>query len=631
MKMNLRTKFLGVIIPFVILAIAVLTWVAYSTGADNLERELTGAMRSTLSKTNSELNFWYNGLSRDGLILSEEATIISSMKSGSYQPASQLLEDYLKRSPSYNRLVLISMKGIIVADGSGNDSVGLNLADSAAYRNNITDSKNGRIHISPVVKSTVTGEPIALMTFPIKFNGSVIGILGLSAKVLDFDEKFLKGIKIGRNGYLFMVDQTGLFIGHPDSTHLLKTNLFNMPFGQELKNRSSGVSDYKFDGTDKRMIWQKNQATGWTIGATVNHDDIFAASISMAWKCLWLGIGAIILISLVIMLTTTKVIIAPVNRLLKVMREISKGNLTVRARVVGEDEISHLSSSTNDMVEKVSSVVSTVQDVSGSVRSGSDELSATAQMMSQSATEQASSMQEIAASMEQVVSSISQNSDNAGQTEKIAVKAAEEAQTTGDAVKETVTAMRDIADRISIIEEIARQTNLLALNAAIEAARAGEHGKGFAVVAAEVRKLAERSGNAAAEISELSSSSVSIAENAGEMLARIVPDIRQTAELVQEISAASAEQNSGAQQVNLALQQFDQTVQHNASTSEEVSASSEELAGHSQVLEDTICFFQIESGNSRDSSFGKNKQGKLPLKTITQGFSGINEEGLEKF
>ncbi|WP_051295117.1 methyl-accepting chemotaxis protein [Maridesulfovibrio bastinii] len=629
MKLNLRTKFIGIIIPFVILAIAVLTWISYSTGAENLENVLKGSMRSTLDKTDSELSFWYENISREGLILTENELIISAVKNKSFKEASNLLMTYMKKSPSYNRMTIISPDGIVEADGSGGDSVGLDLTKSSAYIENIRKSRNGQIVLSNVAKSPITGEPIALLTFPIKEHGTLYGILGISFKVMDFNEKFLKGIKIGQHGYLFMLDKSGLTIAHPNTADLLKLNMFDLEFAKPLKTNSSGISDYAYNGIKKTMIWVRNPKTGWTIASTVNQSDIYAASTAMAWKSLWLGLGAIAVLVIAIMLTTTKVIIAPLNRILKVMKEISKGNLTAKARVVGNDELAELSESTNEMVAKVESVVSTVQEISESVKSGSDELSSTAQMMSQGATEQASSMEEIAASMEQVVASISRNTDNAGATERIALKTANEALESGKAVKETVSAMRDIADRISIIEEIARQTNLLALNAAIEAARAGEHGKGFAVVAAEVRKLAERSGNAASEISELSSSSVSIAENAGEMLDRIVPDIRQTSELVQEISAASAEQNSGAQQVNSALQQFDQTVQHSASTSEEVSASSQELASHSQVLSDTISFFHIE--NSRSSaSRSRRKTPRLPQGTGSDTLD-FNEDGLQKF
>jgi methyl-accepting chemotaxis protein len=185
------------------------------------------------------------------------------------------------------------------------------------------------------------------------------------------------------------------------------------------------------------------------------------------------------------------------------------------------------------------------------------------------------------------------------QTEKIAVKSSIDAKDGGKAVTETVSAMKQIATKISIIEEIARQTNLLALNAAIEAARAGEHGKGFAVVASEVRKLAERSQSAAGEISQLSTSSVAIAEQAGDMLDKMLPDIQKTAELVQEISASSKEQDTGAEQINKAIQQLDQVIQQNAGSAEEMASTTEELSSQAEQLKSTIAFFSLDTGSQR--------------------------------
>jgi methyl-accepting chemotaxis protein len=274
-----------------------------------------------------------------------------------------------------------------------------------------------------------------------------------------------------------------------------------------------------------------------------------------------------------------------------VAERISSGDLTISFN----DTTHHIGvyADIKRMCERLREIVAEVQGASENVASGSEEMSATAEQLSQGSTEQASSVEEVSSSMEQMASNIRQNADNAGQTEKIALKAAQDADASGKAVVQAVDAMKNIAEKISIVEEIARQTNLLALNAAIEAARAGEHGKGFAVVAAEVRKLAERSGTAAAEISELSSSTVSVADQAGQMLVKLVPDIQRTAELVQEISAASNEQNAGAEQINKALQQLDQVIQQNASASEEMASTSEELSSQAEQLQSTISFFRL--------------------------------------
>jgi methyl-accepting chemotaxis protein len=226
--------------------------------------------------------------------------------------------------------------------------------------------------------------------------------------------------------------------------------------------------------------------------------------------------------------------------------------------------------------------------------------------------------------MEEMASTIRQNTDNAAQTQSIATKVAEDANVGGEAVNRTVKAMRDISDKISIIEEISRQTNMLALNAAIEAARAGEHGKGFAVVADAVRKLAERSQAAAAEISNLSSTSVEIAENAGNLLNRIVPEIQKTSDLVREINAASNEQNIGAEQINQALQQLDSVIQQNASASEEMASTSEELAAQAEQLQETITLLdkiRVETSWERKRHAAKPIAGKKA--GLAKGFGSI--------
>ncbi|MBJ6800903.1 HAMP domain-containing methyl-accepting chemotaxis protein [Geomonas propionica] len=298
-------------------------------------------------------------------------------------------------------------------------------------------------------------------------------------------------------------------------------------------------------------------------------------------------------------------------------KEVAGGNLTVA--IVERSNKDELMRSLANMVEKLSEVVNDVKSAADNVAAGSQQMSSGAEELSQGATEQAASAEEASSSMEQMSSNIRQNADNAMQTEKIAVKSAADAQEGEKAVFQTVTAMKEIAGKISIIEEIARQTNLLALNAAIEAARAGEHGKGFAVVASEVRKLAERSQRAAAEISELSSSSVEVAETAGEMLATMLPDIQRTAGLVQEISAASKEQDCGAEQINKAIQQLDQVIQQNASAAEEMSATAEELANQSEQLQATISFFTVAGSHTRQAGPARAAATKVPVKKAATG------------
>jgi len=275
-----------------------------------------------------------------------------------------------------------------------------------------------------------------------------------------------------------------------------------------------------------------------------------------------------------------------------VAEEIAQGNLDARVELASEKD--QLGNSLKRMVEILRDVLSNIRLSADNVASGSQAMSASSEEMSQGASEQAASAEEASSSIEQMTANIRQNADNAMQTEKIAIKTAEDARSGGDAVNNTVGAMKEIADKIMIIEEIARQTNLLALNAAIEAARAGEHGKGFAVVAAEVRKLAERSQVAAGEISELSVSSVEVAEKAGELLNVIVPNIQKTAELVQEISAASKEQDAGAEQISRAIQQLDQVIQQNASASEEMASTAEELSSQSEQLQSMIGYFRMD-------------------------------------
>ncbi len=295
---------------------------------------------------------------------------------------------------------------------------------------------------------------------------------------------------------------------------------------------------------------------------------------------------------------------------------VAAGDFRQHLDIKQKDEMGRLARSLNAMVDKLKQVISDVQYAADNVASGSHQLSAGSEQLSQGTTEQAASAEEASSSVEEMNATIRQNADSARQTESIARMSASDAQESGKAVIEAVAAMKDIASRISIIEEIARQTNMLALNAAIEAARAGEHGKGFAVVAAEVRKLAERSQVAAGEISKLSASSVDVAEHAGAKLAKLVPDIQKTSELVQEIGASTREQATGADQINGAIQQLNNVIQQNAGAAEEMASTASELSSQAEQLQQAVSFFQvgIESGS------------RAPLRVL-RGKSSVTSKG----
>jgi len=278
---------------------------------------------------------------------------------------------------------------------------------------------------------------------------------------------------------------------------------------------------------------------------------------------------------------------------------IASGDMTVQIKPRSDKD--ELLISLAEMVKAISDIVTQVQGSSDNIADASQQMSSNSQQVSEGASEQASAAEEVSSSMEQMASNIQQNTDNAQQTEKIAAKAAEDILVGSQNVNVTVVSMKKIAEKVSIIGDIAFQTNILALNAAVEAARAGEHGKGFAVVAAEVRKLAERSHIAAGEINELTKTSVDIADKAGRLLESIVPDIQKTAKLVQEITAASIEQNSGANQINNAVNQLNKVTQQNAASAEEMATSSEELSSQADSLKDLIGFFKVNNEGAHSS------------------------------
>jgi methyl-accepting chemotaxis protein len=468
---------------------------------------------------------------------------------------------------------------------------------------NIRDLQNAiAARSSPAAQKSLLNE-IALISGIIDL-GSDLQIGNFKTQATD-DPAFLQAA-LGRfSGISSLIDQ--LKASHPDKDDLVALETISNAGGEyeqsgrivlanllkraELETKRNGAAQGLLDAAKQTAL------SGMADADTVAK--LSVARLLSASVILIAGLGVALVLGVAVAMVIARTITRPVIRGVAFAKNMAEGDFTQTFDVFQRDEIGMLADAMRGMVDKLKDVVREVKGASDNVARGSQQLSTSAQGMSQGATEQAAAGEEVSSSMEQMGANIKQNNDNAVQTEKIALKAAVDALEGGKAVRETVAAMKEIAGKTSIIEEIARQTNLLALNAAIEAARAGEHGKGFAVVASEVRKLAERSQKAAGEIGQLSASSVGIAEKAGELLVKIVPDIQKTAELVQEISAASGEQNSGAEQINKAIAQLDQVIQQNAAAAEELSSTAEELNSQAEQLQSAMSFFRID-GDGRE-------------------------------
>jgi len=659
-KLNIGTKLLAIGMTLIIIPLLVVAFLAVSNATKGLKaienEQLAGTTLALAEGVNYVLEAEMK-LTRELSIKNEVVAAAFSVESkgvknsaGKIKTVSEALTKFMETKgvgETYDAVIAADTDGVVFADGNRGIYNGVSLADRDYFRAAITGSTS----VGKPVLNKITKEPFTGVAAPIYSpEGKIIGMIATLLKI-GFLDNLVSGTQIGETGYAFMMDKEGLAVAHPNKENILKLNIAKLDGMEEISRKmlagQRGVSHYEFDGDAKTGGYAPVKCNGWSIGLSLPDNEFLAPAHKVRNLVAIVGI-LFLIVSFVIYFFFARGISRPLQRCAEMAQNIADGNfdakididdrgdeigllfdsmkkmvesmkkgvdlaikvatgdLSTKVKVDRDDENNPFINAMVDMVTKLRTIVSEVHSAADNVAAGSEEMSTSAEQMSQGASEQASAAEEASSSMEQMAANIRQNADNAKQTEKIAIKSSDDAQEGGKAVQETVAAMKTIAEKIAIIEEIARQTDLLALNAAIEAARAGEHGKGFAVVADAVRKLAERSAEAAGEISKLSVDSVEVAEKAGNLLIQIVPDIQKTAQLVQEITAASNEQNSGADQINSAIQQLNQVVQQNASASEEMSSTSEELSSQAVQLQGTIAFFKLEEGSAKRTTEIKN-------------------------
>ncbi|QJB55096.1 methyl-accepting chemotaxis protein [Pseudodesulfovibrio sp. zrk46] len=536
-----------------------------------------------------------------------ESDHIQKMLSGAEAVPHQEMLSYVKSNKNLWATLVFDASGKCVAGASfdGGNLAGLDLS-SRPYVQAALSGKNEFVS-QTIFKAKTDGSLLFGVSAPVRDeNGKVIGGVGIFANWLNFCKKFIDPVVIGNDGYGFILDSNGHFIYHPKNKSVILQDYSQHEFVRTAMREKDGKITYEWDGESKLMVFHTDKSTGWIVCMSAYEVDLASKAVEQGYVLMGIGGGIIILLILLIFMFMKRLVVTPVGKAMTLAADMADGDLVRDISSDSPNELGNLMRSMGSMVVSLRRVVHDVKSAAEQVAAGSEEIAASAEQMSEGSVEQAASVEEISSSVETMANNIKINMETAQETKDIAVKTAKDAGEGGDAVKQTVTAMRDIADRTSIIEEIARQTNLLALNAAIEAARAGEHGKGFAVVAAEVRKLAERSGVAAAEISDLTGNSLAVAEKAGTMLEQIVKDIRHNETLVQEVAAASQEQHASAQQITVAIQHLDVVVQKNASFSEELSATSQELSSQAVQLQETMEFFTVDdSGYGNGHGHGK--------------------------
>ncbi len=584
--MSFRGKLLATILPIGALTIGTLAVVTYFVATKTILSQLDGSMEQIVTKTGDELERWISYRENQAQVFAETPIFKKACQGEEMDLARSTLEKMHKFNSSYENVFLADKDGKIFVDSIQGKSVGIPVGELPEYAVNVKKAQEGKVWVGGAKKSPATGRPVALITAPILDGGKLVGILGTPVELIEFSKDVISHVKLGQSGYLYMMDDAGVVLAHPDEKNILNTNLADWDFGKSILEKKNGKIDYVWEGVDKIAHFVTDERSGWVLAGTVESAEFLAPVKKIRAYSAVLGLGAMIIITLITWLVTGNVY--------KVVYRVASG----------------------------------LKDAGIQMLDASRQVSSSSQSLAQGASEQAAAMEETSSSLEEMSSMTKQNADNSNQanflmeeTGRQVSKGQEAMQRLNQAIVEIKRSSDETSKIIKTIDEIAFQTNLLALNAAVEAARAGDAGKGFAVVAEEVRNLAQRSAEAAKNTSALieesignSEKGVSVANEAARSLEEITASAKKAGELVAEIAAASQEQSSGIDQMTLAMSEVDQSTQQNAANAEESASAAEELNAQSEALRGMVNELLGVIGGSAGAGKDARRKSAVPSK-----------------